>query len=155
MLMRPASSQPKRRGGNEPRITKENPMTVPMTPFLRKALFTDATISGAAALLMLAGAPLLAPLLDLPEALLFWAGFVLVPFVALLVVVARRQAAARIILVDIVALNVLWVAASTFLLFSEAIAPNMLGMAFVCAQALAVALFAELQFVGLRRAAAA
>ena len=66
-------------------------MTVPMTPFLRKALFTDATISGAAALLMLAGAPLLAPLLDLPEALLFWAGFVLVPFVALLVVVARRQ----------------------------------------------------------------
>ena len=61
----------------------------------------------------------------------------------------------ELILVDIVALNVLWVAASIFLLFSEAIAPNMLGIAFVCAQALAVALFAELQFVGLRRAAAA
>ncbi len=51
----------------------------------------------------------------------------------------------------IIALNVLWVAGSIGLLMSGYVAPTMLGHAFVIAQALAVGVFAELQFIGLRR----
>ncbi|MEJ6781403.1 hypothetical protein [Aminobacter sp. Piv2-1] len=130
-------------------------MSVAVTPFLRNALYVDALATGATALLAIVGAPLLAPFLDLPEALLLWAGLALVPFVAMLVVVARRAAVPKLILFDIVALNVLWVIGSFALLVTGAVAPNALGIAFVAAQALAVAVFAELQFIGIRRADAA
>jgi len=127
-------------------------MSIVVTPFLRNALRLDALVSGAAGLLMIAGAPFLSPLLGLPEALLFWAGIALVPFVAMLVVVARRASVSKLLLVDIIAINAIWVAASFGLLLSGVTEANLLGIAFVTAQALTVAVFAELQFVGLRRA---
>ncbi|MEO5322203.1 hypothetical protein PV773_02660 [Mesorhizobium sp. CC13] len=127
-------------------------MSVAVTPFLRNALYVDALATGATALLAIVGAPLLAPFLDLPEALLLWAGLVLVPFVAMLVVVARRAAVPKLVLFDIVALNALWVIGSFALLATGAVSPNALGVAFVAAQALVVAVFAELQFVAIRRA---
>jgi hypothetical protein len=129
-------------------------MSFTLNPFLRQILFVDAAVSGAAGLLMAAGAPFLSPLLGLPEGLLFYAGFALFPFVALLVAVARRGSTSRLVLIDIIAINALWVAASLGLLVSGAVAPTALGYAFVVAQALAVALLAELQFVGFRRTTA-
>lgn len=129
-------------------------MSVQITTFLRNAITLDAVVSGAAALLMAGGASVLAPLLGLPSGLLFWAGIALVPFVALLATVSRREQASRLVLVDIVAINALWVAGSILLLVSGWVEPTMLGYAFVIAQAAAVGLFAELQFVGLRRSAA-
>ncbi|CAN7289226.1 hypothetical protein [Aminobacter sp. LjRoot7] len=130
-------------------------MSITVTPFLRNVLHADALISGAAGLLMMQGAPLLSPLLELPAQLLFWAGLVLVPFVAMLVVVARRTTVSKLMMIDIIAINALWVVASFGLLLSGVVAPNALGIAFVVAQALAVAVFAELQFIGIRRATAA
>lgn len=129
-------------------------MNVTVTPFIRNALLLDAAASGATALLAIAGAPFLSPILGLPAAVLAWAGVVLVPFVLLLLASARRQTVARMTLVDIIAINVLWVAASFGLLVSGLVSPNALGIAFVSAQAIAVALFAELQFIGMRRATA-
>ncbi len=130
-------------------------MSVTITPFLRNVLRADALVSGAAGLLMAAGAPFLAPFLGLPSGLLFWAGVALFPFVALLLGVAARSEISRLMLFDIIGINALWVAASFGVLFSGAVAPNALGYGFVIAQALAVAVLAELQFVGLRRSAAA
>ncbi|BCH25980.1 hypothetical protein [Mesorhizobium sp. L-8-3] len=130
-------------------------MSISVSPFLRNALIADTLATGATAIIMVAGAGLLGPLLGLPQGLLFWAGVALVPFVALLLVTARRQTVSRLVLIDIIAINVLWVVASFGLLISGSVAPNVLGIAFVTAQALTVALFAELQFVGLRRSAAA
>lgn len=130
-------------------------MSVTITPFLRNALHADAAISGAAGLLMAAGAPFLSGLLDLPSGLLFWAGVALFPFVAMLIVVARRQSVSRMVLIEIIAINALWVIGSFALMFSGAVSPNLLGVAFISAQAIAVALFAQLQLVGLRRAAPA
>jgi hypothetical protein len=129
-------------------------MTFTINPFLRQVLFLDAAVSGAAGLLMAAGAPMLSPYLGLPQGLLFWAGLALFPFVALLLAVARRDGASRLTLVDIIAINTLWVAASFGLLASSAVQPTILGYAFVIAQALAVALLAVLQFVGFRRTTA-
>ena len=50
----------------------------------------------------------------------------------------------------IIALNVLWVVGSAVVLFGF-VAPTLLGYAFVIAQAIVVGVFAELQFIGLRR----
>jgi hypothetical protein len=54
----------------------------------------------------------------------------------------------------VIALNVAWVIASGVLLLSGQIHPNTLGYGFVIAQAIAVAAFAEMQYVGLRGKAA-
>ncbi|MDQ2634572.1 MAG: hypothetical protein M3Y78_12630 [Pseudomonadota bacterium] len=129
-------------------------MSFSLNPFLRHVLAIDAVVSGAAGLLMAAGARYLSPQLGLPQNLLFWAGLALFPFVAFLIAVARRGEASRLVIVDIIAINALWVAASFGLLFSGAVQPSMLGYAFVVTQALAVALLAALQFIGLRRTTA-
>jgi hypothetical protein len=55
----------------------------------------------------------------------------------------------------IIALNLLWVVGSMGLLMGGWVAPTALGTAFVIAQAVAVGVFAELQFIGLRRTQAA
>jgi hypothetical protein len=134
---------------------KEADMPVTMTKYLRTVLYADILFSAAGALLMAAGAPFLSPLLGLPSTLLVGAGLVLVPWVLGLGVVVRRRHVPRIVMVDILAINFLWCAACLGLLASGAIAPNGLGIAFVVAQALVVALFGVLQAIGLREAAAA
>jgi hypothetical protein len=129
-------------------------MSIAITPFLRNALNADAAVSGAAALLMVVGAPFLSPWLGLPTLLIAGAGLVLVPFVGFLIWLARRNSAAKLALADVVIINAAWVVASFGLLLSGWFQPTALGIAFVVAQALAVAVFAELQFIGLRRASA-
>ncbi len=49
--------------------------------------------------------------------------------------------------------NVLWAVDSLMLLLSGWVAPNVLGYAFVVAQAVVVAVFAEIQYSGLRKEA--
>lgn len=127
-------------------------MTIPMNSFLKNTLLLDAVVSGAAAVLMAVGAGLLGPFLNLPVSLLFWAGIVLLPWVALLVVLSRRPSLSRMVLLDVVLVNVAWVVASIGILAFGFVEPNMLGVAFVVAQALAVALFAVLQYAALRQA---
>jgi hypothetical protein len=53
----------------------------------------------------------------------------------------------------VVACNVLWAMDCVALLFTGWIDPSLLGVAFLLMQAVAVAAFAELQVVGLRRLA--
>ncbi|MEA2876349.1 MAG: hypothetical protein QOF14_1545 [Hyphomicrobiales bacterium] len=123
--------------------------------FLRIVLLADAIASGATGLLMIAGAGLLDGLLGLPVALMREAGLVLIPYVAFVAWIGTREAISRSAVQAIIVLNVLWVSGSIALLVSGWVAPTMLGTAFVIAQAAVVAVLAELQFVGLRRSAAA
>jgi hypothetical protein len=51
----------------------------------------------------------------------------------------------------VIAGNAAWTVASIALLFSGAVTPNLLGEAAVAMQAIAVCMFAELQYLGLRR----
>ena len=125
------------------------------TSFLRTVLLADAAASGATGLLMIAGAGLLEGLLGLPVALLREAGLVLIPYVAFVAYVGTREIISRTAVNAVIGLNVLWVAGSIGLLVSGWVAPTMLGTAFVIAQGAVVAVLAELQFVGLRRGAAA
>jgi len=119
--------------------------------FLRYALLADAIASGATGLLMIAAAGLLEGLLGLPAALTREAGLLLVPYVAFVAWVGTREAISRPAVQVVIVLNVFWVLASIGLLVTDYVAPTALGYAFVIAQAAVVALFAELQFIGLRR----
>jgi hypothetical protein len=122
---------------------------------LRFALLADAVASGATGLMMIAGADLLTGLLGLPVALMREAGLLLVPYVALVAFVGTRQAISHGAVRAIIALNIAWVAGSIGLLMSGIVAPTVLGYAFAIFQAVVVGVFAELQFIGLRRAQAA
>jgi hypothetical protein len=119
--------------------------------FLRRALQADAVMSGAAALLLLIGANVLEPLLGLPVSLLRYAGVLLVPFVLFVAFVAIRAEVSRPAVWAIIVANAAWTAASLLLLVSGLVTPAALGYLFVVVQAAAVAIFAELQLIGLRR----
>ncbi|MGM4896589.1 hypothetical protein [Tardiphaga sp. 839_C3_N1_4] len=122
---------------------------------LRRAIQIDAVVSGAMALLLTFAAGLLAPLLHLPEALLQESGLFLIAYTALVGWLGTRATMPKLPVLVIIVGNALWTLGSIGLLFSGAVTPNLLGQIFVAAQAIAVGVFAELQYVGLRRSAAA
>jgi hypothetical protein len=128
-------------------------MTV-LTPFFRKVLIVDAATSASAGFLLIGGADLMTGLLSLPSGLLFWSGVALIPFVATLVMVVRAKVVPAGVLPAIIAINFAWIAGSLFVAFGPMFAPTIIGKVFVCVQAAAVFLFAELQVTGLRRASA-
>lgn len=123
--------------------------------FLRRVLLADAAASGATGLLMAFGASFLEPLLGLPVALLREAGIILLPFAALLIYIATREHLSRRWVWAVVVMNVIWVMDSILLLLSGWVSPTLLGQAFVIGQALVVAVFAELEYFGVRKSAAA
>jgi hypothetical protein len=123
--------------------------------FLRRAILADAIFSGASAVLLSLGAGALAPLLNLPEALLRETGLFLIAYAALVGWLGTRQSMPKMLVWIVVVGNAAWALASIALLFSGAVAPNLLGEAAVAMQAIAVGVFAELQYIGLRKSGGA
>ena len=122
--------------------------------FLRRALIADAVASAATGLLMLVAAGRLEQWLALPADLLRAAGASLLPFAAIVAWLGLRETISRAAVWIVIGLNALWVIDSVALLFTSWVQPALLGYAFVLAQAAAVAVLAELEYVGLRRATA-
>ena len=123
---------------------------IPST-LLRRALQADAVASAASGLLMLAGAGVLDRLTGLPTDLLRYAGAFLLPYAALVAVLGFRPSLPRWLVWTVILGNLAWAAASVALLLGGFVTPTAYGTGFVLAQAFVVALFAELQFFGLRR----
>jgi hypothetical protein len=132
-----------------------NAATIRSSQLLRRALLADAVFSGIAAVLLTADAGTLGPLLELPEALLRETGLFLIAYTALVGWLGTRASVPRALVVLVIAGNAAWTIGSIALLFSGAVSPNLLGEAFVAARAMATGLFAELQYVGLRRSVGA
>jgi hypothetical protein len=123
--------------------------------FLRRALLADAIFSGVSALLLTFGAGYLTTLLNLPDALLRETGLFLIAYAAFVGILGTRAAMPKALVLLVIAGNAAWTLASVALLLSGIVSPNLLGEAAVVMQAIAVGVFAELQFIGLRRSAAA
>jgi uncharacterized protein YjeT (DUF2065 family) len=119
--------------------------------FLRRALLADAVFSGVSAVLMTLAASVFASLLSLPEALLRETGLFLIAYTALVGWLSARQSIPRALVILVVAGNAAWTVASIALLVSGWVNPNLLGEIVVVAQAIATGVFAELQYVGLRK----
>jgi hypothetical protein len=66
-----------------------------------------------------------------------------------------RQSIPKTLVVIVIAGNAAWTLASIALLLSGTVTPNLLGEAFVAAQAIATGVLAELQYVGLRKSGGA
>jgi hypothetical protein len=120
---------------------------------LRRALLADAVFSGIAAVLLTADAGAFASLLELPEALLRETGLFLIAYTALVGWLSSRSSLPRAPVMIVIAGNTAWTLGSIALLLSGAVTPNGLGETFVVAQAIATGVFAELQYMGLRRSA--
>jgi hypothetical protein len=125
-------------------------MTSP-SQFLRRALLADAIFSGVSAAGLTFGAGAFASLLNLPEALLQETGLFLIAYTILVGWLGTRPAVPRALVMLVVVGNAAWTLASIALLFSGAVSPNLLGEIVVVAQAIATGVFAELQYIGLRR----
>lgn len=119
--------------------------------FLRRAIQFDAIFSGISAVALTFGAGMMAPLLNLPEALLRESGLFLIAYTALVGWLGTRQTMPKALVAIVIAGNAVWTLASIALLFSGAVTPNLLGEVAVAAQAIAVGAIAELQYIGLRK----
>ena len=119
--------------------------------FLRRALLADAVFSGVAALGFTFGAGAFASLFSLPEALLRETGLFLIAYAALVGWLAARASVSRALVLLVVIGNAAWTVGSIALLLSGAVSPNLAGELMVVAQAIATGVFAELQYVGLRK----
>lgn len=117
--------------------------------FLRRALLADAFASAGTGVLMAFGAGMLAGLLGLPEMLLREAGIFLLPYAAFVGWLGTRARLPEAIVWLVIVGNALWTLASIALFVWTA--PTALGYAFVVGQAVVVAVFAELQYMGLKR----
>ena len=117
--------------------------------FLRTVLLVDAATCVATGALMSLGATALADLTRLPETLLLGAGLALFPVAGFIALIASRPSAAGVWIVILG--NVGWVVGSLMVLVPGGVAPNALGTAFVIVQAVAVAVLAELELIGLKR----
>jgi hypothetical protein len=119
---------------------------------LRLALRLDAVASGALGVLLLAAGPLLDELLGTPLGVAWPVGLFLVAFAAALWVAASRSPVSGLAAWAVVVINLLWVVGSVATVAAGWLPLTALGVAFVLVQAAAVALFAGLELLGLRRA---
>lgn len=119
--------------------------------FLRRVFAFDAVATAATGLLFAAGAPLLQELIGLDPAVCVPAGLFLIVYAAIPAIMAARRTLPIPAVWAVIGINAVWVVESLASLALGFVQANSLGVAFVVAQALAVGVIAELQFLGLRR----
>lgn len=122
------------------------------TDLLRLALVADAAVTGANAVAYLAGAFVLDSLLGVPAGLLIGLGAFLAVYAALVLRLATRPAIPRAGVLAVIDANVLWATASVLVLALDSFTPDTAGQVWIAVQAAAVAGFAVIQWIGLKRA---
>ncbi len=118
---------------------------------LRLALKGDALASGAAGLLLIAAAGLLAGPLGLPQPLLLWAGLLFLPWAAFVGWLGTRPTLTPFTVWTVIVLNTIYVVDCIVVLLLGWLSPTGPGIAFVLAQAAVVLALAEAQYLGLRQ----
>jgi hypothetical protein len=117
---------------------------------LSRWLLADAAMSGGAGLALAAGGAWLDGVLGASTGLLIGIGVFLVAYAAFLVVIARIGAPAPAVWLVVVG-NMVWVAASVFVVVADTLTLTTTGNVLTLAQAAAVALIADLQLLALKR----
>ena len=118
---------------------------------VRGALKLDAIVTGANAVAYAAGAAVLSDWLGVPAAALVAIGLFLVVYAAGVARLATRAAMPVPAVWAVIGLNLAWAADSFLLLALDGFSPTLAGQVVVAVQAVGVAGFAVLQYVGLRR----
>lgn len=126
-------------------------MRTPLPPFLQRVLWCDAATCLVTGAVFITASATVEHLLAIPAPLAKALAVVLLGFGAFVAWVGTRRELLRAAAWAIVVVNALWAVESVLALAFGWLQPNALGQWFVIAQALAVAIIAELQFLGLRR----
>jgi hypothetical protein len=129
--------------------------TLQVSPLLRFALTLDAIATGLTGALLLPFTGTLAELLSLPSTLLAGAAIVMLAYAALLGWLRSRAVLPHWAVWLVIVGNALWAFDCAALALTGVVEPSTLGVAFLLGQAVVVGGFAELQYFGLRRSAAA
>ncbi len=119
--------------------------------FLRTILMLDAVTCVATGTLMALAATPLSSLMLIPANVLWIAGTSLLPIAVFIAVVAARLPRSLTGVWLVIGGNAAWVIGSLALLVVGGFSPNALGMAFIVVQTAAVAILAELEFMGLHQ----
>jgi hypothetical protein len=119
--------------------------------FLRAVVWFDAFTGVLLGVLHLLLTSLLSDVLGLPAGLLQMTGVMLLGYAALATAIARSQPMPRSGLWVLIVGNVAWALASLLLLMGSAVAPTLLGQAYLLVHVVSVALLAELQWMGVRK----
>jgi hypothetical protein len=119
--------------------------------FLRTILTLDVVTCVATGTLMAVGAARLSSLTLIPANVLWIAGMSLFPIAVFIAVVAARLPRSLTGVWLVIGSNAGWVIGSLALLVDGGFSPNAFGAAFIVVQAVAVAILAELEFMGLRQ----
>jgi hypothetical protein len=122
---------------------------------LKTALALDAAACAGTGLLLALAAGPLSSLLGFPAGFLRGAGLILLPCAALLAWLSAREMLPRLAVHAVIGVNLLWIADSVAILLMGWFEPTGPGIAFVLAQAVAVAVVTELEVIGLKRSRAA
>jgi hypothetical protein len=125
--------------------------TLSVSTFLRRVLLADAAVSAGVGFAMMAFAHELQAPLRVPSDLLFYAGFVLLPYAALVVWLVRRERIPRWTIWAVITGNALWALDSLVLPYTGWIDPTLLGEIFIVGQAIVTVAFAELEYIGLQK----
>lgn len=124
--------------------------TIQPARLLKFALYADAAGTVALAILQLLLPSLLTELLSLPSDLLMESGIFMVGYSAMLVWLARLRRVWAVAVQFIVIGNVGWAIACLVLAETAIVSPSVPGVAYLLFQAVAVLLFAALEWAGLR-----
>jgi hypothetical protein len=124
--------------------------TIQTARLLKLALIVDAGASLGLAVLQLFMPSLLADYLSLPRLLVTGTGAFLVGYALMLVLVARTGRVWQFLVQFIIIGNVGWALGCLALAATSVVTPSGLGMAFLSLQAMAVLLFAWLEYAGLQ-----
>jgi hypothetical protein len=112
--------------------------TIHSDRFLRNVLFLDAaTCTGCGLLMVLAARPF-GQVANLPPELLLYAGLSLFPIAGFITWMGAKALHSAAALSAVIGGNLVWAAASVWLLLGGSIAPNALGQVFIAAQAAVV-----------------
>jgi hypothetical protein len=118
---------------------------------LRLALKADAVITGANAFAYLAAFAVLDSLLGVPTAALLGVGAFLAVYSVLVWTLATRPSMPAPAVAAVIAGNVLWAVDSLIALGLDWFSPTLAGQVVIAVQAVGVAGFAAIQYLGLRR----
>jgi hypothetical protein len=127
------------------------PLTTDRTKFLRLALAADAIVTGGNGLVYLAFATPVSTLLGPGTGLLRGIGAFLLVYGVAVGLLATRRPIGPAATTFVIALNIIWSLGSVAVVVTGAAGLTTIGAVWAIAQAVVVAVFAELQIIGLRK----
>jgi len=132
-------------------ISRTATRTRPADRFLRVALRVDSIASALSGLAFLGTQEMFENLYGLPPAVTVPTGVFLLVFAAGVWLASSPRTLNPKAVIAVIALNIIWVAATIVTLAAGLLPLTALGVGFAIVQAAAVAVIAELEFIGLRK----